>query len=289
MDNFRSVSSWLAIPALLFLLLFLGAPLVMLVRLSFCLPADGRGFYQAGTWTLTNYTQLDLHDGRLVLFTLILALGLAFLSTAIAYPIALWIDRLSTPWKLLAILLVLLPKLASVLVVVFGLLIALSSSGPVNRLFQALGSATPWPMTHNLTGAVLGELELILPYAVLLLVLGLKRIPSALPQAARGLGASSWHTFWRITWPLSRPDLLLVGQLAFLWGIGAFLGPLILGNPDQTTLAVEVQLQAFDYNNWPRAATLAVLMLTTLLLSWLGMELLRSRQDRPLKIPGKDA
>jgi ABC-type spermidine/putrescine transport system permease subunit I len=54
---------------------------------------------------------------------------------------------------------------------------------------------------------------------------------------------------------------VLAGQLGLMWGLGAFLGPQILGGPGETTLAVEVHRQAFEYGRWPRAAAEAVLLL----------------------------
>jgi ABC-type spermidine/putrescine transport system permease subunit I len=55
--------------------------------------------------------------------------------------------------------------------------------------------------------------------------------------------------------------LVLAGELGLVWGLGAFLGPLLLGGPSETTLSVEVHRQAFEYGHWPRAAAGAVLLI----------------------------
>ena len=268
MPDKRSPFPWLpytlSAPAILFVILFLACPLTLLFRLSLCKEAEGHGFYQPGTWTLAGYAALDHYTVRIVGFTISLACLLAILSVAIAYPLALFIHHLPPRRKALALVLVLLPKLASALVVIYGLKLLLSNTGPVNTLLLTLGLSDPLMLTYNLIGTIIGELYLILPYSVLLLVLGFDRIDPALPQAARGLGATPWQTFRRITWPLSLPDVLLAGQLSLIWGLSAFLGPLLLGSPEQTTLAIEVHHQGFEYNHWPRAAIAAVLMLATL-------------------------
>jgi ABC-type spermidine/putrescine transport system permease subunit I len=49
-------------------------------------------------------------------------------------------------------------------------------------------------------------------------------------------------------------------QLGWVWGLGAFLGPLFLGGPDQATLAVEMQRELFDLGRWPRAAADGVVL-----------------------------
>jgi ABC-type spermidine/putrescine transport system permease subunit I len=98
---------------------------------------------------------------------------------------------------------------------------------------------------------------------VLILVAALARIDPELTAAARGLGATPWRAFWRVTFPLSLPGVALASQLCVVWAVGAFLGPLLLGGPEQLTLAVEVNRQVFEYNNWPRGAVSAVVLLLT--------------------------
>jgi multiple sugar transport system permease protein len=46
-------------------------------------------------------------------------------------------------------------------------------------------------------------------FAALLILAGLQVIPEDLYQAARVDGASRWSRFWRITWPLIRPAMLV--------------------------------------------------------------------------------
>lgn len=256
-----------AAPAVTLLALFYFAPMALLLRVSLFADAGGRGFYRPGTWTLENYRVLagDPYFREVLAFTLLLGAGVALLTMLIAYPLALFIDGLPPRGKAAALAAVVLPKLASVLVAIYGLEYILSSAGPVNRLLLALGLARqPVPMLHDLAGAVIGETFLILPYAVLVLVAGLGRIDPALAAAARGLGASPWGAFRRVTLPLSLPALLLAGQISLIWALGAFLGPMLLGGPEQITLAVEVQRQALERNDWPRGAVAAVAMLATL-------------------------
>jgi ABC-type spermidine/putrescine transport system permease subunit I len=126
---------------------------------------------------------------------------------------------------------------------------------------------------------------LLVPYAVLILLAALDGIDPTLATAARGLGAGKWQVFRRITLPLSLPGMFLAGRLTLIWALGAMLGPILLGGPEEITLAVEVQRQALEKNHWPRGAGLAVLMLlllvSVLLLVDLPLELARRRRKRP--------
>jgi ABC-type spermidine/putrescine transport system permease subunit I len=171
---------------------------------------------------------------------------------------------------------VVLPKLASMLVVVYGLQSMLSSSGIVSQVLEAIGFVRqPLRLSRNLSGAVLGETYLLLPYAVLVLLVSLGRIDPALAPAARGLGASPWQTFLRVTLPLLANGLAIAIQLTLAWALGAFIGPLLLGSPNEITLAVEVQRQTIENNHWPRGAAMAavLLLIVALLLTASGFAL----------------
>jgi ABC-type spermidine/putrescine transport system permease subunit I len=258
----------LSAPAAAMLALLLAGPLGLLLRVSLYEPAAGRGFYQPGTWSTGAYSELlaDESFREVATFTALAGVGITVLTLVIAYPLALFVHGLTGRAKLLALTLVLVPKLCNVLVLVYGLQLVLSGAGPVSLALVGLGlSGEPVLLYRNLAGVVVGETYLLLPYAVLLILIGLGRVDPALVAAARGLGAGPWRAFWRVTWPLALPGLFAAGQLTLLWALAAVLGPLLLGGPQETTLGVEVQRQALEYHRWPRAAAVAVLLTAGLL------------------------
>jgi ABC-type spermidine/putrescine transport system permease subunit I len=270
----RSRPYLLAAPAVVLLLGFLVAPMLQLVRVSLYdgggrsgFGIGGGGFYKPNTWTLKAYQTLlgETYFREVWTFTVLLGVGVAGVTLAIAYPLSLFIHRLPPKAKTLALTAVVLPKLANVLVLIYGLELLLGNAGPVNGLLVGLGAVSePVTLFHNLAGVLIGETYLILPYAVLVLVAALDRIDPTLVPAARGLGAGPLRAFWRVTLPLSAPGIALAALLSLIWALGAFTGPILLGSPQELTLAVEVQRQTFENINWPRGAATAVLMLVTL-------------------------
>jgi ABC-type spermidine/putrescine transport system permease subunit I len=263
----RSITPYLlSAPAAALLAGLLACPLLLLVRVSLYEPGRGHGFFTPGTWTASNYAAVtDWYGLKLLLYTILFGAAVAALTVLLAYPFALFLRSLSSNWRRVALAAVLLPKLASVLVILFGLQRLLGDAGPVNGLLLATGlTEEPVRIVRGPVGAVVGEAFLIFPYSVLVLFAQVTAIDPALEAAARGLGASWWQVFRRVTLPLSLPGLLLAGQLALIWGVGAFLGPLLLGGPEQTTLSVEIHRQAFEYNRWPHAAAAAVLLTLTI-------------------------
>jgi ABC-type spermidine/putrescine transport system permease subunit I len=238
-----------------------------LLRVSFFESAQGgEGFYRPGTWSGAAYAELlSERFGRDILwFTVMLGVAVAGLGVLIGYPLALFIHSLPRRAKVLALGVVILPKLSNVLVVLYGVNLLLGQNGPVNAALVALGvAAEPLLLTHNLMGVLIAETYLILPYAVIVLVLALDRIDPALVSAARGLGAGPWLAFRRVTLPLSLPGVAVAGQLCLIWALGAFVGPVLLGGPQQATLSVLVHKQGLEYSDWPRAAATAVLSVLT--------------------------
>lgn len=263
----------LSLPGLLFLIVFFALPLLVLLRVS-VFEGGGRsgfgiggGFYKAGTWSLDAYRGLfaDAYFSDVVRFTIGFGLIAALLSVLLGFVLALLISRLLGWRRGLALGLVFLPKLANVLVMVYGLQLLLGDSGPVNRLLAPLHfGAEALPLLHGYTGALIGEVYLLLPYAVLLLVATLDRIDPLLRPAAHGLGAGELETFCRVIFPLALPGLSTTLVLCTVFGFGAFVSPYILGSPDEFTLSIDIQRQAFENLNWPRAAAEAVMMLITL-------------------------
>jgi ABC-type spermidine/putrescine transport system permease subunit I len=256
----------LAAPAVVLLVCFFLGPLVLLVRVSLFESAVPEGLYRPGTWSVRAYAELlGGRFGRGIIgFTVGLGVGVAVLSVLIGYPLALFIHSLPRRAKLLALGVVVLPKLANVFVVLYGVNLLLGRAGPVNQTLQWLGVIhEPLLLTHNLVGVLIAETYLIMPYAVLILVPALGRIDPDLTAAARGLGAGRWGAFRRVTLPLSLPGLVVAGELCLIWALGAFVGPVLLGGPEQATLSVLVQRQGLEYSDWPRAAATAVLTLAT--------------------------
>jgi ABC-type spermidine/putrescine transport system permease subunit I len=257
---------FLAAPAVALLLVGFLGPLLVLVRVSLYEPGSGGRFF-TGTWSAAAYAELlgERFGRGVIAFTVFLGLAVAALAVLLGYPLALFIHSLPRRAKRLALAAVLLPKLANVFVVLYGVNLLLGHHGPVNRLLVLTGAvAEPLLLTHNLFGVLIGETYLILPYAVLVLVPALDRIDPTLVPAARGLGAGPWTAFRRVTFPLSLPGLVLAGELCLIWALGAFVGPVLLGGPDQTTLAGLVQRHGLEYGDYPRGAATAVLSLLTL-------------------------
>lgn len=270
-------------------------PLLWLVRVSlYDRPASdspgGSRFYSPNTFTFKQYQTLftDPFYGSVLYGTVFQAVIITLVVMLLAYPCALLIHRLGSRLKSGAILLVMLPKLTNLLVLTYGLLVLFSNSGVINQALLNLGIIQePLPMFANLFAVVATETVIIAPYPILILVSLFENLDPALEQAAKGMGAGPLRSFYETTFKLTLPGALVGAFITFIWGLGAYIGPVVMGNPDNYTVAVQVYTETFDNSNWPLGAALAtsnVLLIVALFVSLEFIQrLLKQTQQRRLK------
>jgi ABC-type spermidine/putrescine transport system permease subunit II len=86
----------------------------------------------------------------------------------------------------------------------------------------------------SLITVFLAHLLYVSPYVLMLINSRLERFDLAIEEAARDLGATSWQTFWKVTFPLVWPTVLAGGVLAFALSFDEFLITLFVIGSDST-------------------------------------------------------
>ncbi|MFE2938163.1 carbohydrate ABC transporter permease [Streptomyces sp. NPDC059255] len=149
------------------------------------------------------------------------------------------------------------------------------TTGPLSRLPERLGlTDDPVSFLGTPTSALLSTVFLVVwkfaGFYMLILLVGLQRIPHEVYEAARTDGASRGQIFRSITLPLLRPSLALSLLLCVTGSVLAFDQFFVLtkGGPDNSTVTV-VQLiyrEAFQRLDLGTAAALSIIVLAALLL-----------------------
>jgi putative spermidine/putrescine transport system permease protein len=110
----------------------------------------------------------------------------------------------------------------------------------------------------------------------------LSRLDPELPEASRMLGASPLRTFFTVVVPVLRNSIMGALIMVFVFNLGAYLLPQVLGRPAHWTLSVHITDQAIFQSNAPFAAAMAIfLMLVSLALVGLTLLLGRERTLAP--------
>lgn len=265
-------------PALTLITVMIIAPLFLMIRVSLFKPPEEAGFYIPDTFTFQNYSLIfDKYAINIILKTTIFAFEISFISIFLSLGFALLIQKSSKFWRVISITCLLLPKLTSPLLIIFGLQRILGDHGIINQLLLFLHICNhPVTLIRNHLGALIGEIYLILPFSSLLIFIQLNSINEEIKTAARGLGASNYQVFKKITMPLCYSELITVWQLSMAWGMSCFLGPLFLGSPSESTIACEIYHQTFELGNWPLAAAWSVILTTTTIILLLTPKLITS-------------
>jgi ABC-type spermidine/putrescine transport system permease subunit I len=145
---------------------------------------------------------------------------------------------------------------------IYSLILLLGNNGAINRSLMAAGFiAGPIPLIYNELGVTIGLVSASLPFAVFPISTVLGRIPPSLKEAAGMLGAGRTRIFWRITFPLSLPGVNASVVIVFLYSLGSFATPLLLGGGFVDLIAVFSYEQAVNLSQYGFAAAGAVVTL----------------------------
>jgi ABC-type spermidine/putrescine transport system permease subunit I len=200
---------------------------------------------------------------KIIFRTLRLATVTTVIALLLSYPFSYYLARLKSDKKNLLLLAVVFPFWTSIIVRTYAWMIILGSNGIVNNILQAFGLRR-LQLMWNETGVIIGLVHILLPFMVLPLYASIEGISESLEEAARTLGANRWHTFLRVTLPLSLPGAATGAMLVFIITIGAYLTPALLGGPSQVVIPMLISDQ-IAMLNYPFAAALSMLLLLIVL------------------------
>lgn len=230
--------------------------------------------------------------GRSALFSLyvalISALGSTILGSLLAYQVwrlPRWLRQGAVIYKIGLIL----PHAAAALLV----LLYFGQTGLAASVLHHLGLApTPADFPQllyngNGLGMVLAYMFKGLPYAMLMTLAVLSGFDTRQLDTARMLGAGPWHAFRRITLPRLLPAMHGAFIILFLYALGAFDIPYMLGESRPGMLSMHVYDIYFqkDLRYRPQAMAILVLMfLFTALFTVLYNALARRMDERGRKL-----
>jgi putative spermidine/putrescine transport system permease protein len=173
--------------------------------------------------------------------SLIVATISTIASLTIGVPAALYVVRHAGRWREPLGLVLTAPLMLPEILTAIALLFFLYATG--------LG-------TKTLIGLQIGHILVTLPFVFLNASASLYNFDRSIEQAARGLGATPWIVFRRITLPLIKPGVIAGGLFAFIISFDLFNMSLLLKAIGTNTLP----LALYDYLRWdfdPTAAAAA--------------------------------
>jgi spermidine/putrescine transport system permease protein len=247
-------------PVTVWLGLFFLVPLLFILAYSF----GTSGIYGGITLGFNPGNYLRVFDPlylEIVGRTLVIALINTFLCLLLGYPLAYFIAFKGGSRKNLLILLVMIPFWTSLLLRAYAWVVILGGNGIANRALQFLG-ITDGPVNLIFTpqAVTMGMVYSYLPFMILPLYAALEKFDVRLKEAAQDLGASRWHTFWRVTFPLSMPGVIAGSILVFIPSAGEFVIPNLLGGARTVLVGNLIQQQFLLARDWAFGSALAMML-----------------------------
>src|SRR5918997_497949 len=259
-------SSWtlrlvgLLSPVTVWLGLFFFVPLLLILAYSF----GTSGVYGGITLGFNPSNYLKVFDPlylEIIVRTFVIALINTFLCLALGYPLAYFIAFKGGRWKNVLILMVMIPFWTSLLLRAYAWVVILGGNGIANQILQFLGiTDEPITLIFTLQAVTMGMVYSYLPFMILPLYAALEKFDIRLKEAAKDLGASRWHTFWRVTFPLSMPGVIAGSILVFIPSAGEFVIPDLLGGSRTVMTGNLIQNQFLQARYWASGSALSVLL-----------------------------
>jgi putative spermidine/putrescine transport system permease protein len=244
-------------PAIMLGLFFI-IPFAIMVAVSFFQRQLG-GFYNP-VFELNNYRNLLTPlFGRVLVFSLFLSSLSAAVCVLLGFPFTYFLTRMRRRAQVIWLIFLLSVLSLSEVIIGFAWSLLLSRTAGISNLFVWLGLLeAPVSWSPSFWALLIGMCYIAFPYTVLVLYPPLSRLDPNLPEAALTLGASPVRTFFTVVVGALRNAIVAVFIMVFVFTLGAYLLPQILGRPQHWTLSVLITDQAIYQSNMPMAAAMAI-------------------------------
>jgi spermidine/putrescine transport system permease protein len=272
-------------PALLYLAVIVGGPLVLVMIYSFL----ARGKFGVGVvWepTAKAWKQLvaeEQLDGsfrfnsqylKIIGKSFMLAGAATVFTVICGVPLAVWMSFRTPRWRQLLVFAVTIPFWTNTLVRTYAWMLILNDNGLINRSLQKLGIIEqPLRLLYNSSATLVGLVYTFLPFMVLPVYASAEKFDFRLAEAAFDLGARRSQMLRRVVLPLIKPGIVAGIVLVFIPALGSFLQPELLGGGKSLMIGNLIQAQFGPSRNWPfgsalAAALMIIVLLVLMLFSW---------------------
>lgn len=240
-------------------------PLALIVSLA---------FFQRGRFggviyepTLANFQRaIEPVFVQVLIDSVVIAGITTLLALLIGYPTAWVIARLPRGWRVIALILVVLPFWTNFLIRTYAWIVLLNSQGVVNGVLQGVGIVDePLGLLYNDGAVVAGLLYAYLPLMILPLYSSIERLDPELREAAANLGATPVRTFFTVTLPLTVPGVVIGCIFVFVPSIGNFVIPELLGGGKTVMVGNLIRDQFLRARDWPFGSVLAIAVISALM------------------------
>ena len=259
-----------ATPYVIWMALFVVAPIIMVVLYSFS--SAECGFTFANFLSMGTYTVVFTRSFKLAAIATIICL-------LIGYPVSYMMSKEGPQFQKVAMILIMLPMWMNFLLRTYSWMSILENNGLLNNFLQNIGlinlynqfgmrfieDFTPiayFQMLNTQGAVILGMVYNYLPFMIMPIYSVIVKLDGSLLLAARDLGANGLQVFYRVILPLSLPGVISGITMVFVPSVSTFAISKMLGGGTEVLLGdlIEQQFLGGAYNPHLGAAISLVMM-----------------------------
>ena len=261
----KNMKPLLALPYGVWAVIFIAAPLLLIVLYSFCTdPRNGLDF------TLDNFRMFFDFENPVYLKVLWRSIYLAVISTAIClllgYPMAFILSKLPSRVRSVVSVLFVLPMWMNFLLRTYAWMSLLEKTGIINTALEALGLPA-WNIMYTQWAVVLGNVYNFLPFMILPIYNVLIKIDNSVIEAAQDLGANHWRVFCKVIFPLSLGGVGSGITMTFMPAVTTFVISKLLGGGQNALIGDLIEKQFKSTGNWGFGSAMSVIIMVLILLA----------------------
>jgi spermidine/putrescine transport system permease protein len=263
---------WLTLPSLVYYGIFFLGPMAILAVFSVSLQSGFGSVQYTISWSQFSQVNDPLY---ITIFerTLYMAAAGSILTILVGYPLAYWMARYLSTYKMLALLLIVVPFWTSFLIRTYALKIMLDPQG-----YFARDLGLNWLYTWK--AVAIGLVYNYLPLFILPVFASLERMDWTLIEAATDLGARPFTAFRNITLRLTLPGVVTGALLVFIPMCGEYIIPDILGGGKFEFVGNIIGGTFGDAQNWPFGSALSISLMAALSLFVVVYILVATREEQ---------
>jgi putative spermidine/putrescine transport system permease protein len=197
---------------------------------------------------------------RIIAKTALAALIVTVVTVALAIPYGyLMVRTASARLRKLLLIGLFLPFFLGQVIRAYGWLIVLGKQGLLNAGLTGLGLPEA-ALIYTYPGVLIGLVQYMLPFAVLLLAPAFTAIPEELELASMSLGGRAFSTFWHVVLPLAKPGWIAAGVVVFTLTMTDFAMPEIMGGGGNDFIANAIYDGFFQLSDAGLGSALAIVL-----------------------------
>jgi putative spermidine/putrescine transport system permease protein len=257
------VGHWVLRGFVIMVLLFLVAPILAIMPLSF--NSETFFSYPMPGYSLKWYQDFFTNPRwqSALRLSVLLASLTTILATALGTLAALGLSRANIPFRASIMAVLISPMIVPVIISALGMFFFYSS----------------WGLTATIPGLVLAHTTLATPFVVITVTATLTSFDRTMMRAGASLGATPMTVFFKVVMPLILPGMISGALFAFVTSFDEVIAVLFIAGPEQRTLPRQMFSGIREQISPTITAAASVLIVfSTLML--VAIELLRRRSER---------